>query len=89
MRKGATIIAAALLICLAGTQSGFAVGSEHYDSSGVPQNCTPVNPQTVKGFFHAVHKAGFVERYPAIIDEVAFFVRDVLSQFGIAEHTNP
>jgi FlaG/FlaF family flagellin (archaellin) len=87
MRLRATIIAAALLISLAGIQSAFAVGYEHYDSSGVPQDRTPVYPQTNKGFYQAAKKASFAEKYPDMLDQFAFFVRDVLSQFGITHHT--
>jgi len=89
MRLGVTVIAAALVISLAGIQSALAVGYERYDTSGVPRDRTPVYPQTTKGFYQAAKKASLVDKCPEVLDEVAFFVRDVLSQFGITKHTRP
>ena len=89
MRLRTTIIAAALLVGMAGIQSAFAVGFERYDRSGTPQERKQVYPQTTNGFVQAATKASFAEKYPDVLDEVALFVRDVLSQFGITDHTQP
>ena len=34
----------------------------------------------------ALEKATFAQKYPQIIDEVTFFIKDVLSQFGLTEN---
>lgn len=75
------MVAVALALLAFQPNQASAVGYERYDVSnghltkpGVPQqNDAPKKP-------------AIWEKYPALLDDVAFFVRDVLSQFGLAEH---
>ncbi|MBM3301981.1 MAG: hypothetical protein FJY85_18760, partial [Deltaproteobacteria bacterium] len=45
-------------------------------------------PQTQRGLYDAIKKATFIEKGPALIDEVAFTIKDVLGQFGLGNGTD-
>ena len=85
--KFIAITAASVL--LLGTVGLHAVGYESHDARVDRPSQARVYPKTGQGVCEAIKDASFVQKYPEIIDEVAFAVRDILSQFGLGKHTNP
>lgn len=63
-----------------------AVGYEKYDSSGNPISKPENKVKQAECVSSAIQEATFSQKYPQIIDEVTFFIRDVLSQFGLTEN---
>ncbi len=86
--KFIAIITTLVILCI-GTGSVLAVGYESAGTTADKQSRTSIYPQTEKGLIEALKHASFVRKYPAVIDEVVFTVRDILSQFGIAKNTTP
>ncbi len=89
MRVKFIAIVTSLIVLLLAAGSVLAVGYESYGTTVDRQSRTKVYPRTEKGLCEALTKASFVEKYPAIVDELAFTVRDILSQFGLAKNTKP
>lgn len=81
MRFFAIILSLALAVLILQPHLASAVGYERYDvSNGQGSRADTLQKSD------APKKPAFWEKYPAALDDVAFFVRDVLSQFGLAEH---
>jgi len=76
-----------LSVLLIGAGHAMAVGYESYDTTAERHAKANVHPKTEKGLCEAIKRASFAEKYPAVIDEVASTVRDILSQFGLAKST--
>jgi hypothetical protein len=89
MRVGITLLALALLVLSVGSGNVLAVGYESYGSAGERHSKATIYPRTEMGLYNALKRASFVERYPLVLDEMAFTVRDILSQFGLAENRTP
>ncbi len=89
MRSFAKICGIILLITLLSVSLVMAVGYEKYDSSGNPITGTEKDSNQEQSVSSALQKATFADKYPEVIDEVAFFIKDVLSQFGLTENKNP
>lgn len=81
MRFYVAILALAVAVILVQPHGASAVGYERYEVSNGHVSRSGVPPKS-----GALKKATFWEKCPAVLDDVAFFVRDVLSQFGLAEH---
>lgn len=88
MRVRILVIAMALLLLCAGTGNVLAVGYESYNTAGCSQAKPKIYPQTERGLYDAIKQASFLEKCPLVIDEVAFAVKDILSQFGLAKSRN-
>ena len=88
MRSFAKVLGIIALITFLSVNVVMAVGYEKYDSSGNPVSKTENGVKNGEGVGAALEKATFAQKYPEIIDEVAFFIRDVLSQFGLTESKN-
>lgn len=82
MRKGTRIISVVLIILLVGPMTALAVGYEQYRPAGS-------KAQETCGWWGALKKGLFVEKYPGLIDEAAFAVKDLLSQFGVVDKKTP
>jgi hypothetical protein len=63
-----------------------AVGYERYDAGTPPHAQSKARTNGSHDLYAAVKKASFVEKAPAVLDEVAAFVKDVLAQFGLTEN---
>jgi hypothetical protein len=90
MRCAALFLAIALLVGPWGAPSAPAAGYERYEISGtqVSPQSRPYTRMSWPTFCHSVKKATFAEKYPDVLDSATIFVKDVLSQFGLAEHPN-
>ena len=88
MRCAALFLAIALLLCPWGAPSAPAAGYERYEVSDteVSPPARPYTRMSWPAFCHSLKKATFAEKYPAALDSATLFVKDVLSQFGLAEH---
>ncbi|MFH1113762.1 MAG: hypothetical protein V1792_07555 [Pseudomonadota bacterium] len=89
MRVNFIAITTTLALLCIGTGSALAVGYESPDTGDRKQSQTSVHPRTERGMIDALKDASFVRKYPAVIDEVVFTVKDILSQFGIAKNATP
>lgn len=81
MRFFAIILALALTVFVLQPQLVSAVGYERYD---VSNGQISRHDSQQKG--DVQKKEPFWNKCPAVLDNVSFFIRDVLSQFGLAEH---
>lgn len=87
MRLKAVLIA--VVVVFAATSSVLAVGYERYVVNG---SARPVPIDRVKRYAsleNALKQASFCEKYPKVLDEVAFTVKDILSQFGLVDRQAP
>lgn len=82
----ARIVGIALIMVLVVTGGAFAVGYERYDDASVSRVRPKKGMQTIS--YHQ-ESSSFLKKCPAVLDEVAFFVRDILSQFGLANSKKP
>lgn len=85
MRYVMKTIAIGILFLFLTSGPVLAVGMEKYDVSGAPDTANKVVENGNANVYGALRQASFVERVPAVIDEIAFFVKDILGQFGLAE----
>lgn len=83
MRLKAIMIA--VMVVLVGTGSALAVGYERYVINGPSQGGYDDRAVSHASLEKALKKASFVEHYPKVLDEVAFTVKDILSQFGLVD----
>lgn len=86
MRSFAKVFGIIALITLLSVNVAMAVGYEKFDSSGNPISKTENGPKYGEGVGSAIEQATFAKKYPQMIDEVTFFIKDVLSQFGLTEN---
>ena len=89
MRSYAKICGIIIVITLLSVTLAMAVGYEKYDSSGNPISGTENRSNQEASVSSALQKATFADKYPELIDEVTFFIKDLLSQFGLTENKNP
>jgi len=78
----AALFTLALLFVLATSHSVYAVGYERYEVNGAQVTQSQTKSDASEGLCHTLKQATFLEKVPAVLDQVAFFVRDVLGQFG-------
>jgi len=86
MRSFRKVCGIIVLIMFLSVNVVMAVGYEKYDSSGNPISKTENGSKNTESVGSALEKATFAQKYPQIIDEVTFFIKDVLSQFGLTEN---
>ncbi|MEJ2715758.1 MAG: hypothetical protein P8182_01255 [Deltaproteobacteria bacterium] len=87
MRLKAMMIA--IMLVLVGTGSALAVGYERYFINGPSPVGHSNKAATCRNLENALKKASLVEQYPKVLDEVAFTVKDILSQFGLVDRQTP
>jgi len=83
MRYGMKIVAIGLMIVLVATGGALAVGYDRYDAEAPSNGQIKANGAAQPDFCSALKKATFVEKAPAILDEAAAFIKDILAQFGL------
>jgi hypothetical protein len=83
MRLKAMVIA--VMVVLVGTGSALAVGYDRYVVNGPSQVGYDDKAGSYSDLEKALKKASLVEHYPKLLDEVAFTVKDILSQFGLVD----
>jgi hypothetical protein len=83
------VMVIAVVVVLIGTGSALAVGYERYVVNGSPQGVSGDKARTCVSLERALKKASFVEHYPKVLDEVAFTIKDILSQFGLVDKQSP
>jgi hypothetical protein len=86
MTSYARIVGIALILVLVGTFSAFAAGYERHDSGTISRS---VSKKGIKTVSYQDENSSLFKKCPAALDEVAFFVRDILSQFGLANSKKP
>jgi len=89
MGSAARVVVTCLIVVFLGTGSARAVGYERYNANGTCRTESPRKSKSFKSFQKALQEASFLEKYPAFIDQAAFFVRDILSQFGLVNKKAP
>jgi hypothetical protein len=88
MKFTVTILSIILVCSFVGAHSAYAVGYETYSAKDSPESETKTTGQSAQSLYKAFEKATFVEKFPAILDQVALFVQDVLGQFGLTDGKN-
>lgn len=86
MKFSIVVLAVALVFLVAVHSDVYAVGYERYEVNGGREQQVKSTASNGKGLYKAVKDATFVDKVPAVLDEVAFFVRDILGQFGLRSH---
>ncbi len=86
MRYGTKVIAIGIVIVLASTGGALAVGYERYNAEAPSNGHVTTKANGSTDFCTAVKKASFVEKAPAVLDQVAAFIKDVLAQLGLSEN---
>lgn len=74
-----------MLICFIASGIALAVGFEKYDVSGTPDPSNKVVQYGSKNVYGAINEASLTDKLPAALDEISFFVKDILGQFGLSE----
>jgi hypothetical protein len=87
MRLKALLIA--VTVVFAATGSALAVGYERYVINGPSQRATDNRAESHASLEKALRQASLCESYPKVLDEVAFTVKDILSQFGLVNRQSP
>jgi hypothetical protein len=82
----ARTVVIALIIALVGSVSAVAVGYERYETSRAYR--VPSKKRTKTANYHQ-QSPSILARCPAALDEIAFSVRDILSQFGLVDSRKP
>jgi hypothetical protein len=86
MRYGTKVVAIGILIVLVAVGGALAVGYERYNAEGTPDGQIKANATASPDVFTAVKQATFVEKVPAVLDDVAVFIKDFLAQFGLSDN---
>jgi hypothetical protein len=79
------IVGLALILTFSCAGMAFSVGYERYDAI----DSTASSKKGTRTVSYESETASFLKKCPALLDEVAFFVRDMLSQFGLANSRKP
>src|SRR5271157_582303 len=86
MRYGTKVVAIGILIVLVAVGGALAVGYERYNAEVTSDGQSKANAAARPDFCTAVKQATFVEKAPAVLDQVAAFIKDFLAQFGLTEN---
>jgi hypothetical protein len=86
MRYGTKVVAIGVLIVLVAAGGALAVGFERYSAEASSDTQIKANGNGRSDFCVAVKKATFLEKVPAVLDEAADVIKDVLAQFGLAQN---
>jgi hypothetical protein len=89
MRSVLRLLATVTLVVFLGTGIAQAVGYERsYPENGVAAK-TAVKLESPPGIVTALKEASMVGKIPSFVEDVATFVKDILSQFGILDKKAP
>jgi len=80
------IVGIALILIFSCAGNAFSVGYERYDAPEGPASSSKNGMKVVN---YRPENSSFLKKCPAVLDDVAFFVRDVLSQFGLTNSRKP
>ena len=83
MRYVTKTVVLAFLICFVASGIAMAVGMERYDVSGNPDPSNKVVKYGSGNIYGALKEASMTDKLPNALDEIAFFVKDLLGQFGL------
>jgi hypothetical protein len=83
MRLLAAVICLSFLVVAIASNSAFCVGFERQDASSSSPAGSKEVKQNGQGLSSALKEASFFDKYPAVLDEIASTVREVLSQLGL------
>lgn len=89
MRFFRRLMIVTLLTVFFGTGIAAAVGYERYEVSNAAEATPAAKPAPSPDLGKAIREASFLDKYPAVIDQVVFFVKDILGQFGITKPKAP
>ncbi len=85
MRYVIKTVVLVILMCVVASGIALAVGMEKYDVSGTPDPSNKVIKYGSNNVYGAIKDASMTDKLPAALDEIAFFVKDILGQFGLAD----
>lgn len=89
MRLVRTLLVIAVVTAFFGTGTAAAVGYDRYEVDNAAQSKQAAKSAPSKDLSKALREASFIDKYPAVIDQVVFFVKDLLGQFGITKPKAP
>jgi hypothetical protein len=89
MRLLYMLMVVALLALFLGTGVASAVGYDRYEVDNGAATKSAAKPGPSPDLGTAVREASLLDRCPAVIDQVVFFVKDILGQFGITKPKAP
>ncbi len=85
MRYAMKLTAVSAFVLMLAIGTAFAVGMEKYDASGAPDTSNKVVENGTKNVYGALKQVSLVDKVPVVLDEISFFVKDLLEQFGLAD----
>jgi len=83
------LVIVATLTAFFGTGIAAAVGYERLEVNNAAQKKATTKPAPSQDLGKALREASFIDKCPALIDQAVFFVKDILSQFGITKTKAP
>ncbi len=83
------VVSMMVMIVLLGTSVAMAVGYQRYEIDPADQTKPVAKAPDCQDLGQAIKEASFLEKYPAVIDRVVLFVKDLLGQFGLVKSTAP
>lgn len=69
--------------------AALAVGYNKYAVDDSSQVNSVAKAKQSSSLTEALKQASFIDKYPAVLDGIACFVKEILGQFGIAESQAP
>ena len=89
MKLVRTLLVIALVTAVFVTGTAAAVGYDRYEVNSAAQSKEAAKPAPSKDLGKALREASFIDKCPSVIDQVVFFVKDILGQFGITKPKAP
>ena len=89
MRLFYALMVVALLTLFLGTGIASAVGYERHEVTNGSAMKSTAKPAPSSDLGKALREASLVDKAPRAIDQVVFFVKDILCQFGITKPKAP
>jgi len=85
MRRIAKALALAIMLAFLCGHNSLAAGQETKAPPVSQPGVSTSNERSSQDLLAAIKKATFADRYPEYLDKAAFFIRDLLAQFGLGE----
>ena len=89
MKKFRLVLVMILIVVFAAAGGAWAVGYERYPVHPSAKRVSQKKAKNCTSLEKALSEATFWDKYPQWLDQAAFAVKDVLSQFGIVDKKTP